>query len=78
MRFGQPDDLRFLIDHLHRAGVGVIFDWVPAHFPSDGFALAEFDGTHLYEHADPKEGRHPDWGALIFNYGRGEGRSVLV
>jgi len=78
VRFGQPDDLRFLIDHLHRAGVGVIFDWVPAHFPSDGFALAEFDGTHLYEHADPKEGRHPDWGSLIFNYGRHEVRSFLV
>ena len=78
VRFGGPDDLRFLIDHLHRSNIGVIFDWVPAHFPSDGFALAELDGTHLYEHADPREGRHPDWGSLIFNYGRHEVRSFLV
>ena len=77
-RYGQPDDLRFLVDHLHQAGIGVILDWVPAHFPSDGFALAQFDGTHLYEHADPKEGRHPDWGSLIFNYGRHEVKSFLV
>jgi 1,4-alpha-glucan branching enzyme len=67
-----------LIDGLHRAGIGVIFDWVPSHFPSDAFALAEFDGTHLFEHADPRLGFHPDWKSLIFNYGRHEVRSFLA
>jgi 1,4-alpha-glucan branching enzyme len=77
-RYGTPDELRHLIDVLHRRGLGVILDWVPAHFPADEFALALLDGTHLYEHADPKEGRHPDWGSLIFNYGRHEVRAFLV
>jgi alpha-1,4-glucan:alpha-1,4-glucan 6-glycosyltransferase len=77
-RYGTPDDLRFLIDHLHQRGIGVILDWVPAHFPADRFALAQFDGTHLYEHADPREGQHPDWGSLIFNYGRSEVRAFLI
>jgi 1,4-alpha-glucan branching enzyme len=77
-RFGSPDDLRAMIDELHAAGIGVILDWVPAHFPSDEFALARFDGTALYEHEDPQLGRHPDWGTLIFNYGRREVRNFLV
>jgi 1,4-alpha-glucan branching enzyme len=77
-RLGSPDDLRFLIDALHRAGIGVILDWVPGHFPNDAFALARFDGTALYEHADPRLGAHPDWGTLIFNYGRTEVRNFLV
>jgi 1,4-alpha-glucan branching enzyme len=77
-RFGAPDDFRFLIDTLHQAGVGVIVDWVPAHFPRDSWALAEFDGTHLYEHADPRLGSHPDWGTLVFNFGRSEVRNFLV
>jgi 1,4-alpha-glucan branching enzyme len=77
-RYGTADDLRFLIDHLHQYGIGVILDWVPAHFPADRFALAMFDGMHLYEHADPREGRHPDWGSLIFNYSRNEVRSFLL
>jgi 1,4-alpha-glucan branching enzyme len=77
-RFGDPDDLRYLIDRLHQAGIGVILDWVPAHFPRDEWALARFDGTALYEHADPRRGEHPDWGTLIFNYGRAEVRNFLV
>ena len=77
-RYGTPDDLRFLIDHLHQSGVGVIMDWVPAHFPKDAFALARFDGTALYEHLDPKRGEHPDWGTYIFNYGRNEVRNFLI
>jgi 1,4-alpha-glucan branching enzyme len=77
-RFGDPDDLRYLIDRLHQAGIGVILDWVPAHFPRDEWALARFDGTALYEHADPRRGEHPDWGTLIFNYGRSEVRNFLV
>ena len=77
-RFGDPQDLMYLIDHLHQSGIGVILDWVPSHFPSDAFALARFDGTHLYEHADPKEGYHQDWDSLIFNYGRHEVRSFLL
>jgi len=77
-RHGGPDDLRFLIDHLHQRGIGVILDWVPAHFPRDAFALARFDGTALYEHLDPRQGEHPDWGTLIFNYGRNEVRNFLL
>jgi 1,4-alpha-glucan branching enzyme len=77
-RFGSPDELRYLIDHLHKAGIGVILDWVPAHFPKDEWALARFDGTALYEHEDPRRGEHPDWGTLIFNYGRNEVRNFLV
>ncbi len=77
-RFGSPDDLRHLIDRLHQAGVGVIVDWVPAHFPKDDWALARFDGTPLYEHADPQRGEHPDWGTYIFDFGRTEVRNFLV
>lgn len=77
-RFGQPDDFRFLVDALHRADIGVILDWVPAHFPKDEWALAKFDGTALYEHSDPRLGEHPDWGTLIFNFGRTEVRNFLV
>jgi len=77
-RYGSPNDLRALIDHLHQEGIGVILDWVPSHFPSDAHALASFDGTHLYEHADPRQGFHPDWNSLIFNYGRNEVAAFLV
>ena len=77
-RFGSPDEFRFLVDELHNAGIGVILDWVPAHFPKDEWALAKFDGTALYEHADPRLGEHPDWGTLIFNFGRNEVRNFLV
>jgi 1,4-alpha-glucan branching enzyme len=71
-RYGEPDDLRFLIDQCHQAGIGVLLDWVPAHFPKDDFALRRFDGTALYEHEDPRRGEHPDWGTLVFNFGRPE------
>jgi 1,4-alpha-glucan branching enzyme len=77
-RFGSPDEFKFLVDALHKAGIGVILDWVPAHFPKDEWALAKFDGTALYEHADPRLGEHPDWGTLIFNFGRNEVRNFLV
>jgi len=77
-RFGSPDDLRWFVDHLHRRGIGVLLDWVPAHFPRDTFALAHYDGSALYEHADPRLGEHKDWGTLIFNYGRNEVRSFLM
>jgi len=77
-RFGTPDDFRFFVDTCHQAGIGVLLDWVPAHFPRDDWALRRFDGTALYEHEDPREGEHPDWGTLIFNYGRSEVRSFLV
>ena len=77
-RFGSPDDLRYLIDRLHQAGIGVIMDWVPGHFPKDDFALARFDGEALYEHPDPRRGEHKDWGTLIFDYGRNEVRNFLV
>jgi 1,4-alpha-glucan branching enzyme len=77
-RFGHPDDFRYLVDKLHQAGIGVLVDWVPAHFPRDEWALARFDGTPLYEHSDPRLGSHPDWGTLIFNFGRTEVRNFLV
>ncbi|MGH7803614.1 MAG: 1,4-alpha-glucan branching protein GlgB [Candidatus Binatia bacterium] len=77
-RFGEPDDFRFFVDTCHRAGIGVILDWVPAHFPKDDFALRRFDGSALYEHEDPRLGEHPDWGTLIFNYGRNEVRNFLI
>ena len=77
-RFGDPDDLRYLIDRLHQAGIGVIMDWVPGHFPKDAFALARFDGEALYEHPDPRRGEHRDWGTYIFDYGRSEVRNFLV
>lgn len=77
-RFGSPDEFKFLVDALHDAHIGVILDWVPAHFPKDEWALAKFDGTCLYEHADPRLGEHPDWGTLIFNFGRNEVRNFLV
>jgi 1,4-alpha-glucan branching enzyme len=77
-RFGNPDEFRYLVDRFHQAGIGVILDWVPGHFPKDEFALAKFDGTALFEHADPKQGEHMDWGTLIFNYGRNEVRNFLI
>ncbi|MGI9118561.1 MAG: 1,4-alpha-glucan branching protein GlgB [Acidimicrobiales bacterium] len=77
-RFGPPDDFRALVDAFHARGVGVIVDWVPAHFPKDDWALARFDGTALYEHADPRQGEHPDWGTLVFNFGRNEVRNFLA
>ena len=77
-RFGTPDDFRYLVDELHQRGIGVLLDWVPAHFPKDEWALARFDGTALYEHEDPRLGEHPDWGTLIFNFGRNEVRNFLV
>ena len=77
-RFGSPDQFRYLVDQLHHANIGVILDWVPAHFPKDNWALAHFDGTHLYEHSDPRRGEHPDWGTLIFDFGRKEVRNFLV
>ena len=77
-RYGTPDDLMYLVDQCHRAGIGVILDWVPAHFPKDAYALEFFDGTHLYEHADPRQGIQQDWDTLIFNYGRNEVKNFLV
>jgi 1,4-alpha-glucan branching enzyme len=77
-RFGSPDDFRYLVDHCHQHGIGVLLDWVPAHFPRDHHALAQFDGTALYEHADPKRGEHRDWGTLIYDYGRREVSNFLL
>ena len=77
-RFGDPDGFRLLVDRLHQAGVGVLLDWVPAHFPKDDWALARFDGTPLYEHPDPRRGEHPEWGTYVFDYGRPEVRNFLV
>ena len=77
-RFGRPEDFKFFIDHCHQAGIGVIMDWVPAHFPRDDFGLGRFDGTCLYEHADPRQGAHPDWGTLIFNFGQPEVVNYLI
>jgi len=77
-RFGSPDDFRFFIDHCHQNDIGVILDWVPGHFPKDSHGLAQFDGTALYEHADPRRGEHREWGTLIFNYGRNEVKNFLV
>ena len=77
-RYGTPVDLMTMIDRLHQRGVGVILDWVPSHFPNDSHGLYEFDGTHLFEHADPRQGYHPDWNSAIFNYSRNEVRSFLT
>src|SRR5574341_1153779 len=77
-RYGTPQDFMYLVDHLHQRGIGVILDWVPSHFPADEHGLAYFDGTHLYEHADPRQGFHPEWNSYIFNYGRKEVQSFLI
>ena len=77
-RFGSPQDFMFLVDYLHQRGIGVILDWVPSHFPADEHGIGYFDGTHLYEHGDPRKGFHPDWSSFIFNYGRNEVRNFLM
>ncbi len=77
-RYGTPQDFMYFVDHLHSRGIGVILDWVPSHFPTDAFGLSRFDGTHLYEHEDPRQGFHPEWSSSIFNYGRAEVRNFLI
>ena len=77
-RYGTPEDFKYFVDTMHKAGIAVILDWVPSHFPADAFGLAKFDGTHLYEHADPRQGFHPEWNSSIFNYGRNEVRAFLL
>ena len=77
-RFGKPDEFRAFVDKCHKEGIGIILDWVPGHFPKDENGLAFFDGTHLYEHSDPRIGEHKEWGTLIFNYSRNEVRNFLV
>ncbi|MGZ5958873.1 MAG: GlgB N-terminal domain-containing protein, partial [Myxococcaceae bacterium] len=77
-RFGHPDDFRFLVDHMHQEGIGVLIDWVPGHFPRDVWGLGRFDGTAMFEHADPRQGEQPDWGTYVFNFGRAEVRNFLV
>src|SRR5439155_18859589 len=77
-RFGLPEDFIHIVNELHKRGFGVILDWVPSHFPSDAYGLADYDGTHLYEYADPKKGYHPDWNSYIFDFGKNEVRSFLM
>src|SRR5262249_55882719 len=77
-RYGTPQDFMYFVDYLHQRGIGVILDWVPSHFPTDEHGLARFDGTHLYEHADPRQGFHPEWNSSLFNYGRADVRNFLA